>query len=275
MVIKSIETPELVKSLKKIASVIESTHGDSERFAETLRHDHIPHISFSQITTVEFCDRRYFLQYIEQVDPEPTPDYFVKGKLLHQLLASTYKKAASQQEINVDEHFQLIDRNYQGANHTHLKNAVLVYLENIWQGCQVIAIEEPFAMSIHTQLPPCVGVIDLILKQDDHFIVVDHKTGRDFYPQDELQMAIYVEYIKRFYGVNSCQFYYDHYRWVNNLSRIRKPAFLRTAVTLHDHYWQHALQRILTGYQRIQKILSANKGNKNGECFRCPYKRIC
>jgi CRISPR/Cas system-associated exonuclease Cas4 (RecB family) len=262
-------------NLEQISLVIERTRGNSDRFAETLRHEHIPHLSFSQITTAEFCDRRYYLQYIQLIDPHPIPDYFTKGKLLHQAIASTYEKAANHQEAEIDESFQIIANHYHGEHQHHLRNAAVVHMENVWRNCQVIAIEEAFAMHIHPDLPACVGVIDLILKQDGHFIVVDHKTGRDFYPQDELQMAIYVEYIRRHYQVNTCQFYYDHYRWVNNLKRIRKPAFQRTEVILAEDYWRQALARIQYGYQKIEKIKAAGQGDRNGECFRCPYRSVC
>ncbi len=261
--------------METIQSVIQRTKGNSDQFAETLRHEQIPHLSFSQITTVEFCQYRYYLQYIKLVDPTPIPDYFTKGKLLHWIIASYYEKGAQNQAFLVDEYLQTIDRQYLGENQRHLHNALMVHLNHCWQGYQIIGVEEPFAISINPALSPCVGVIDLILEKDGCFIIVDHKTGRDFYPQDELQMAIYVKYIQQQYGDVPCEFYYDHYRWVNNLSRIRKPAFRRTKIIASSLPWQAAFKRIKAGSQQIERIRTKKAAIRNGECFRCPYHSIC
>jgi hypothetical protein len=262
-------------SLSAILSVIEETRGDSDHFAETLRHMHIPHLSFSQVSTVEFCHYRYFLQYEQLVDPVPVPDYFTKGKLLHQLIATTYANLARDQRVDPEPYYGLIRRHYQGDAETHLQNAVAVHLGNLWQDCQVVAVEEPFVMLIDERLPPVVGVIDLILKQNGNYILIDHKTGRDFYPQDELQMAIYVEYARQRYGGSNFRFFYEHYRWVKNLQRIRKPAFQRTEVILPSYFWQLALARIQSGFRAIEGIKTTQEAKKEGECFRCPYQKIC
>ena len=97
--------------LAAILSVIEQTRGSTDQFAETLRHKHIPHLSFSQVSTVEFCHYRYFLQYEALIDPDPIPDYFTKGKLLHQVIArlleSLYGEDASQHAGNLANHYEL------------------------------------------------------------------------------------------------------------------------------------------------------------------------
>ncbi len=262
-------------SLSAILSVMEQTKGNADEFAETLRHNHIPHLSFSQVSTVEFCHYRYFLQYEQLIDPEPVPDYFTKGKLLHQVIAASYLSMANDRPVDPGSYFQLIHHHYQGDSETHLQNAVAVHLENLWQDCQVVAVEEPFAMLIDERLPPVVGVIDLILRQNGNYILIDHKTGRDFYPQDELQMAIYVEYARQRYGGDNFHFYYEHYRWVKNLKRIRKPAFQRTEGFLPPDYWRMAMQRIQSGFRHIEKIKTTQEAEKYGECYRCPYRNIC
>ncbi len=263
------------ETLEEILAVIERVQGDADLFAETLRQQRIPHLSFSQITTVEFCRYRYYLQYIRLIDPQPLPDYFNKGKLLHQLIARTYQHLDANRPIDLRDHFEEIGRYYHDERQTHLENAVLVHLQNLWADCQIVAIEKPFAMIIDELLPPCVGVIDLILRQGNQYIIVDHKTGRDFYPQDELQMAIYAEFIRREYAAGYCKFYYDQYRWVNNLQRIRKPAFHRTAITPTSSDWSTSLHRIREAYKTIQHIYETKRAERFGECFRCPYRQQC
>ncbi len=166
-----------------IREVIEKTRGNSDRFAEHLRHQHIPHLSFSQISTVESCEYHYYLQYELLLDPTPVPDYFTKGKLLHQVIAASYTSLANAQPISTDPYLELVHQHYQGETAQHLRNAISLHLENMWQDCEVAAVEEPFVMQIDESLPPCVGVIDLILKSDGRFILIDHKTGHDFTPR--------------------------------------------------------------------------------------------
>jgi ATP-dependent exoDNAse (exonuclease V) beta subunit len=262
-------------ALASIHAVIERTARESDRFAEVLRHEHIPHLSFSQITAVEFCQYRYFLQYVKLVDPTPIPDYFTKGKLLHWAIAAYYDCLSRSEEYPLHQILEAFNRAYQGENQRHLHNAVSVHLENTWQECEVIGVEKPFVMQVDPDLPPCVGVIDLILKKNDRMILVDHKTGRDFYPEDELQMAIYLKYVREQYGDLPCEFYYDHYRWVNHLDRIRKPAFQRTMASASRLTWNEALERIRRGAKSIQRIKTTQQATRNGECFRCPYQKVC
>ena len=263
------------ESYKLIQGRIQTADGDSDAFAKSLRNDRIEHLSFSQISTVEFCHYRYYLQYIRLMEPDPVPDYFVKGKLFHQAVAAHYRESLLDGERASRQASEMFEREFEGESQQHLKNAFQVHLEHYWQDCEIVGVEKPFVMLIEPDLPPLVGVIDLILKQDGAYILVDHKTGSEFYDDDRLQMAIYMEYIRREYGEEQCEFYYDHYRWVKMLGRIRKPAFHRTRVISSRHDWADALTRIRAGYEEITTIQHNQKILKNGACYRCPYRRNC
>jgi len=130
-------------------------------------------------------------------------------------------------------------------------------------------------MQLAPGLPACVGVIDLVLQHDGRVILVDHKTGRDFYPYDELQMAIYAEFIREQLSSLPCEFYYDHYRWVNNLGRIRKPAFQRTKVNIDGLDWPSALERISVAAEKMEKIHRTGRSQRDGPCFMCPMRGPC
>jgi len=263
------------EAAKRIDQVIRECRGDSDRFAETLRGEEVPHLSFSQVTTIEFCEYRYYLQYIEKEEPEPFPEYFTKGKLLHQLIAETYEMIKTGSENgNVSVEYRIADTCV-GDNKRHLINAYHVHQANLWVGFTVADVEHPFVMEIDDELPPMVGVIDLVLKQNGHFVLVDHKSGRNFYPYDELQVAIYKKYIQATYQGADCQLYYDHYRWVNNLDRIRKPAFQRTEVSVDGSSWPGYLKRIQKAYTLIRGIKNGMAPSRDGECFRCPYRKNC
>ena len=263
-----------IESLEIIHKVIYSTK-DGDRFANTLRKKNIPHLSFSQVSAVEFCHQRYYLNYVKAVELDPMPNYFVKGKLMHQFIASSYMNIASKRKINPAAYSRIITRYYDDHHRVHLENAIQVHLEHIWQGYEIIGVEAPFVFMLGENLPPIVGVIDLLLQKDDQIVIVDHKTGNDFYSPDELQMAIYLYYANQRFPDSEIKIYYDHYRWVNNLNRVRKPPLLRSEVVLPSNSWLKALPRIRDGYRAMNMIREADWGNREGECFRCPFNQVC
>ncbi|NMC45781.1 MAG: PD-(D/E)XK nuclease family protein [Chloroflexi bacterium] len=263
------------QTLTEIQTILDTVDHDSDLFVEALQKQAVQHLSFSQISTVEFCQQRYYLQYILNQEPDPLPDYFTKGKLLHRLIAHGYQaQMAGNIPSLADLEEDLATANLP-CDHAHLTNALQVYHRHRWQTEQVLAVEHPFVLSIDENLPPLVGVIDLVLQEGNTIILVDHKTGRNFYPYDELQVAIYASYIQAQYPGYECHLYYDHYRWVNNLDRIRKPAFQRTRVEVQlDHQYLYR-QRILTAASLIHRLRSSSTPSHSGKCYRCPYRYNC
>jgi hypothetical protein len=49
----------------------------------------------------------------------------------------------------------------------------------------------------------------------------------------------------------------DHYRWVENLERIRKPAFQRKEVSTLPASWSSYLERIQLAAEKIERIQQA------------------
>ncbi|MHB8807915.1 MAG: RecB family exonuclease [Anaerolineaceae bacterium] len=262
-------------SFQQIQSLLSIVQDDGDRFVEALRQENIPHLSFSQISAVEFCPYRYYLQYVLFQQPEPLPDYFTKGKLLHQCLAQFYRSQKDGDRIEQDDLENKSSLSSNTSFHTHLTNALQVHQQNSWCAHEILAIEHPFVFSISDDLPPMVGIIDLILQSENEILLVDHKTGRNFYPDDELQVAIYSQYIMQQYGTRRCRLFYDHYRWVENLERIRKPAFQRTEVSMHPAQWTTYFERIQIAAEKIDSIRAGEQPDAKRTCFRCPYNRNC
>lgn len=267
--------------LQRINELI-SSHQDESGFSLSarLKAESIPHLSYSQVKSVEFCPIQYHFQYVQHLELDPIPAYFTKGKILHEVIANNY--AQIKQDPTINEFEILFDENEVDEQHvTHIHNAIDTHMNNMWEGYEILGIETPFALMIEPDLPPVVGVIDLILRDEkDSVILVDHKTGHYFNEQDQLQMAIYHRYIQQQFAPNNVEFYYDHYRWVNNLARIRKPAFSRERINLSRDHARASQSRITAAAGRIEQVRAKKTIDRRwyadrGECFRCPYKKDC
>jgi len=263
------------RALDRINAIIVNNGHDGDHFAAILRRERIPHLSFSQVTTVESCQRRYYLQYVLGREPDPIPTYFIKGKRMHDRIARTYESMRAGSGSAVAPLPEGLHDADDGIDSRHIANAYQVHRENLWSGYAIRGVEHPFVFSISPDLPPLVGVIDLMLADAEQIILVDHKTGRDFYPDDALQVAIYARYIRTRFNTDQVRLFYDHYRWVNNLDRIRKPAFERREVDADPRAWGSYLARIARAYRVMETLTAGRRPLKDGECFRCPYRGGC
>ncbi len=264
--------------IQQLIDEMAAAGGDSEPFADQLRQRGLPHISFSQVKSIEFCEAEYTWKYILYRQPHPMPAYFAKGKLLHQAIAASYAALAGQPAQ--DPASLIAGATLEEQHRRHLNNALATHRQNLWQGMRVLAIEHPFVFSLAGDLPPVVGVIDLVLQDEDGLILVDHKTGRAFAEQDELQLAIYRHYASQAWQQPRVRFFYDHYRWVENLKTIRKPALYRQEVALPPAGLASTLDRLPQAAQRIEalKQRAANPGfapRREGQCFMCAYRSLC
>jgi hypothetical protein len=262
-------------SCAQLGELARNWQGDGHEFAHMLRDRRIPHVSYSSVSTVEFCPARYYIQYVEGLVLDPEPAYYVKGRVLHKAASRAYMAKRDGTGVDHGHVSEVVSELDDEEARNHLENAVLVLLQNIPNGWEVVAVEQPFAMSVADDVPPCVGIIDLILRRGDEFAVIDHKTGRSFYDPDGFQMVIYREYIRREYAPKSCRAIFDQYRWVNNLWRIRKPAFRRVEVHVSASAWSAAQCRIAAAHAKMCDLQKGRGIDGTGECFRCPYRDLC
>ncbi len=249
--------------------------GDADGFAGHLREAQLPHLSFTSLASVEACPRRYQLEYVESFRLEPTPRYFVKGKAFHRMAQAYYQEIAGGGSPTPHGTAGLADELSDPLEQAHLRNAAELLHENAWRGWQVVAVETPFVIAVDPELPPCVGVIDLILRHNGTMAVIDHKTGSIFSPHDPLQMAIYRQYVRTQSPEATCRMAFDNYRWVAHLGRIRKPAFWREEVPAALAGWGPAVERLKAGYARMRQITATGWAPRLGACFRCPYRGKC
>lgn len=249
--------------------------GGLVEFAKKLDNEGIEYLSFSKIYSLEACPQRYYLEYIAREELSPEPKYFVKGRVLHEAAAELHQSVHSKNHFPLDLILKTIARKLDAEDANHVCNAVTLMHRQMDDEWDVVAVEEPFVLDLGPDLPPCLGIIDLILRRDNEYRIVDHKGVRRFIKPDRLQLLLYREYVRRVYKTEQCNAHFDQYRWVNNLDRIRKPATSRIGLQVRDGSWAAALRRIRTRHNLMKKIEKTHEAADTGECITCPFKNQC
>jgi predicted RecB family nuclease len=259
-----------------IRALLAGHAGGARRFVKTLDDRGLAHLSWSKVSCVESCPYGYYLQYVKRVRLVPEPDYFVKGRLFHAAADRFYRGLQRGRALGAAELESIVGRHKCAVARAHLRNAVTVLLGNAFTEWEVLGIEQIIALDLGPGLPPCVGVIDLVLRKGKVFAVVDHKTGKAFWRQDPMQLAIYREHVLREHGPVRVSAFVDAYRWVNDLRRIRKPAHQRTRVRLSARSWGAAMRRFTKGYAAIQGVERAGEDSPaTGACYMCAWRGVC
>jgi hypothetical protein len=261
---------------EKIRALLAGHAGGARSFVKKLDDGGLAHLSWSKVSCVEACPYGYYLQYMKRVRLVPEPDYFVKGRLFHQAADRVYRGLRRGRSLGPAELEPIVGRHESAVARDHLRNAVMVLLGNAFTEWEVLGTETIIVLDLGPGLPPCVGVIDLVLRKGTRFAVVDHKTGKAFWRQDPMQLAIYREHVLREYGPMQVSAFFDAYRWVNDLRRSRKPAHQRTRVRLSARSWGAAMRRFTTGYAAIQAVERAGEdAPSTGACYMCAWRGVC
>jgi CRISPR/Cas system-associated exonuclease Cas4 (RecB family) len=220
------------------------------------------------ISSYEACPQKYYLEYIKQVKLRPEPTYFVKGRALHSAAQNLYSRRSS---TSLKKH--VLRRIRETNDKKHLENAFDLMIKNRWDDeWGVIDVERPFVMQIHEELPPFFGIIDLVLRNGNQHVVVDHKTGNTFNELDPMQLVFYREFIYQEYSAKKVDAYYDQYRWVNNLDRIRKPAFIRSKIPIKANAIGKAITRAKKAYMGLCNISAPVDVAFSDKCYQCQFR---
>ena len=259
-----------------VREIVNGHRGGARSLVKKLDDSGFFHLSFSKISTVESCRYQYYLQYVKRVTLKKEPDGFVKGRAFHRAAASAFRRISRGEVVVADDAAREAIRLHGEYWGGQIKNALGLMIENRPARWDVAGVEEIFALDLGDGVPPCVGVVDLVLKLGDRYAVVDHKTGKDFWRSDAMQLAVYREHVLRSRGAKSCAGWFDDYRWVNDMRRIRKPAFRRTFVPLTNRLWNSALKRFRNGYESILRVESeGEKSSGGGSCWMCSFRSLC
>lgn len=262
-----------MQGYRAISGALANWKGSFLSFIKQLNADGVEYLSYSKVSTVESCEYRYFLEYVKRMKV-PQPWYFKKGSVFHQAASIAHRQAAKG-KLNNKPIERLVNKHFEGDDNRHLLNGVELLFQNAHTGFKLVATEQPFVLSLGRGLPPLIGVIDLLLRKGDTVLVVDHKTGKNLYVQDELQLHLYGEHVRRAYRPRKILACFDEYRWVNDLKRIRVPAFRRTNVRCTIGGWPKVLKRIQQGYKKMRQIERTGEATSSAGCYACHLKDIC
>lgn len=259
----------------KVSKLIEENKNAPDKIGSILVASCIPHLSYSMISSYEACPKKYYLEYVDQVKLQPTPAYFLKGRALH--IAAQYMYSRKEVTgIPTSIRIKLLRGIKETKDIKHIENAFDLMEQNRWDNeWKVVDIERAFVMQIHEELPPLFGIIDLVLRNGDQHVVVDHKTGNVFYDLDPIQLVFYREFVKQEYNAKKVDTYYDQYRWVSNLDLVRKPAFMRNKIPLRTNAVGEAIARAKRAYDGIRKIKAPLDSASSYICYQCQFRNHC
>jgi hypothetical protein len=142
-------------------------------------------------------------------------------------------------------------------------------VRHAWMGHEVVGVEELFFMDLAPGLAPVIGIIDLILRQGESYVVVDHKTSKRFNDPDPGQLVLYAECVRRAHAGADCAGAFDEYRLVPNLKRIRTPAFRRTVVAVTPASLVGLVERYRRAWGKILRLCTESDAVAGDECWFC------
>lgn len=242
--------------------------GSFPEFMADLDRRHVPYLSHSKVVTVERCSRCYYKQYV--LGEQPSSVALTTGLLFHRAAATFYdRRREARQNVPLADGDPPLPKHPSPDEQPYLDNAVATMAQNAREGHGVVGVEELFFMDLAPDLAPVIGVIDLILRAGQSYVVVDHKTAKRFGEPDGDQLVLYAEYVRRVHDGADCTGAFDEYRLVPNLQRVRKPAFRRTPVPVTASCVPAMALRYRQAWQAITLIRDEDDAVPGDECWFC------
>lgn len=180
--------------------------------------------SYSQLDTFLSCPYKWKLKYIDGIIVEGQSKHLDYGLTIHEVLeeyfnsikngnklskvelCNIYKDKFSVKNIAFDDFGEVAD--YYSAGHMMIDRLYepLNEFEELLSNAEIVGVEEPFEVVIDIpnyefdievkdgiietksfERVIIVGYIDLILKTDKGYIIIDHKSGNKLYKKDKLE----------------------------------------------------------------------------------------
>lgn len=239
----------------------------------------VRHLSMSSMRTYLTDRQSFFRRYVRLEYEEKESPALLEGKGLHAVLEDYWKtkKEGKENGFNweeaVDEQERIIAaKDREGRvdwgksgnlekSQKNLRQAATFYQAEIPDHKEIISVEDEFLTDFEdldgNPMPiPLKGFCDLIVKDGDDHVIVDHKTVALVKQQDEaapvfeLQAAVYWFLVRKEYGINPKRMIFDQIKKTKN--RDGSPQITPYIV----EYTPDILLRFLELYTRMVKELS-------------------
>jgi CRISPR/Cas system-associated exonuclease Cas4 (RecB family) len=252
-------------------------------------------ISNSEVSTWLHCKRKYFYEYVLDLEPRVQSGPLTKGNIIHELLEQYYLekmddspedmcKAAIQTHINK----LAIQPGVDILELAKIRDLVLAYTQHYMESdaerYEVIAVETKFAVPMIDDVFALAGTIDAIFldKEDGTHVAVDHKSSYNFWTDDQAQIS--GQFVKYVYALRARGFNVKRFM-VNQLrTRDLKPGnelFRRAWVRPSDNRIKAVIaQHVTVGSEIMEfrqnpvKETATPIYDKYG-CSNCPFLFLC
>ena len=168
--------------------------------------------SFSSVNTYNTCPQAFRLGYLDAL-PRVDNAFSDWGTFMHSIMERYFKHDLEFFELSqvyVDGYAEAVKNKFPPNKFCDLSkryyDAGKDYLDNfdgLFEDCEIVGVEQKVKLNIDGR--PFVGVIDLLLRGPDGFIVADHKSKSAFKSKREQaeyarQLYLYALYVKEKYG---------------------------------------------------------------------------
>jgi hypothetical protein len=170
------------------------------------------HVSVSQLKCWQRCPRQYELKYRLGVAPEFTPRALAFGGAFHAALAAHYTARRDGASIDLGALVEVFRTEWDvhargdvpleavegGEDPVDCARRMLgAFTDTVGdERVDVVAVEEPFSVALHDPdtgevlQETLTGFIDLIVMEDGHPVIVEHKTSSKKYTLDQLTFDV-------------------------------------------------------------------------------------
>jgi RecB family exonuclease len=237
----------------------------------------VRHISMSALRTYLTDRQAFFRRYVRLEYEKKESPALIEGKAVHAVLEGYWKAKKDGADFNwneaVDEQERIIAaKDREGRidwgksgdlekSQKNLRQAIDFYRESPPEYSEIVSIEDEFISNFEdlegNGMPiPLKGFCDLVVKESEDYVIVDHKTVALVKQQDEaapafeLQAAAYWFLVRKEYGINPKRMIFDQIKKTKN--RDGSPQITPYVV----EYTPDILLRFLELYARVVKELA-------------------
>lgn len=187
---------------------------------DIMNHDEIKFLlgsfdwSFSRINSYKTCRRMFYMQYVQHPKPKGDDNFFSEfGIFNHTIFQKYYENELEFFELSdyyKENYYNVVKHQAPPNRYVNLNTKYYDTGENYWNTFEglfdeyeILGVEEKFKIKIDNY--NFTGFIDLVLRNEDGIVIVDHKSHSKFKSKKEkaeylIQLYLYSIYIYEKYG---------------------------------------------------------------------------